>query len=269
MNAIQFYYTIQFYANITQHSRFYFQEISKAMNDAIEKKIDSITDTADPREISGIDRLQKYRDELYTLIKTSTLTITNVGAYNSDILVKHANYPADYRTFAYLKLTIDNVSTYAREIDYNRLGPMLECSFRKPNNKKPYFLEDATGMKLYMGNATTVTGSFDYIKHPVTFNMGVESDLINSGVGVLTINTAYIATEVSVYNGIKYQIGDEFTTNGVLTDLTSGQVILKSKTTTTDLPEKCHDELAKSAAAILLGNTSAFENSAFAEKEKS
>lgn len=268
MNAIQFYYAIQFYANITQHSRFYFQEVSKAMNDAIEKKIDSITDTENPNELEGIDRVQVFRDELYTLLKTQTLIITNTGTYNTNIAIKHANYPTDYRTFAALTLTIDGVTTYARETDYNRRGPMLECSFRRPNLKKPYFLEDSTGIKIYTGNATTVIGALDYVRHPATFNMGVEQDLINAGVGVLTINTTYIATEVSVYNGIQYQIGDEFTTNGVLTDLTSGQVILESITTTSDLPDKCHEELAKSAAVILLGNTSAFENSAFAEKEK-
>lgn len=267
MNAIQFYYAIQFYANITQHSRFYFQEVSKAMNDAIEKKIDSITDTENPRELEGIDRLQVFRDELYTLLKTHTLVITSSGTYNTNIAIKHANYPTDYRTFAALTLTIDGVTTYARETDYNRRGPMLECSFRRPNLKKPYFLEDSTGIKIYTGNATTVVGTLDYVKHPATFNMGVEQDLINAGVAVLSINTAYIATEVSVHNGIQYQIGDEFN-SGATTTLTSGQVILKSKTTTSDLPEKCHDELAKSAAAILLGNTSAFENSAFAEKEK-
>jgi hypothetical protein len=33
------------------------------------------------------------------------------------------------------------------------------------------------------------------------------------------------------------------------------------------MPEKCQDELVKLAASILLGVTSAFENSAFAEKE--
>lgn len=267
MNAIQFYYAIQFYANITQHSRFYFQEVSKAMNDAIEKKIDSITDTENPRELEGIDRLQVFRDELYTLLKTHTLVITNSGTYNTNIAIKHANYPTDYRTFAALTLTIDGVTTYARETDYNRRGPMLDCSFRRPNLKKPYFLEDSTGIKIYTGNATTVVGTLDYVKHPATFNMGVEQDLINAGVAVLSINTAYIATEVSIHNGIQYQIGDEFN-SGATTTLTSGQVILKSKTTTSDLPEKCHDELAKSAAAILLGNTSAFENSAFAEKEK-
>jgi hypothetical protein len=270
MNAIQFYYSINFYANITQHTRFYYQEVSKAMNDAIDKKIDSITDTVKTNELSGIDRIQKYRDELYTLLKTSSTAATNVGAYNDNVYINHVNYPTDYRTFVALTVTVNGNTTYARETNYNKRGPLLECSFRKPTNKKPYCLEDSTGLLIYKGDSTSISVcKLDYIKHPVEFNMGLESDLISAGVGVLAINTTYIATEESVYNSIKYKIGDEFTTNGVLTTLASGQVILKSKTTTTDLPEKCHDELAKSAAAILLGITGDFNESAFAEKEKS
>lgn len=268
MNTVQFGYAIDMYCNVTKHSRFFYQEKSKAMNDAIMKKIDSITDTAKQNELNGLDRIQKFRDELYTLLKPYTLTITNVGAYNEFVNVKHANYPTDYQTYAATTFTINGITTYGRDrMDYNNRGPMLDCSFRKPNNNKPYVLEDATGLKIYLGDGTISSATLDYIKIPATFNMGVEEDLINYGAGVLTINTDYIATEVSVYNSIQYQIGDEFATNGVLQDLTSGQVILKSKTTTTDLPEKCHDELAKIAAEILLGVTGAFDNSAFADKE--
>jgi hypothetical protein len=96
--------------------------------------------------------------------------------------------------------------------------------------------------------------------------MGDESQYINAGVGVVTIGASYIATELSVQNGVTYQIGTQFTA-AVTTTLASGQVILASNTTTTDMPEKCQDELVKLAASILLGVTSAFENSAFAEKE--
>lgn len=268
MNTVQFNYAIDFYCNITKHTRFYYQEKSKAMNDAIMAKIDSITDTAKQNELNGIDRIQKFRDELYTLLKSATLTITNVGTINDTIGVKHGDFPTDYQTFASLTLTINGNTTYAKNnMDYNNRGPILDCSFRRPNNKKPYMLEDSTGLKIYLGDGTISANTLDYIKKPVTFNMGVEENLINAGTGVLTITTTYIATEVSVYNSIQYQIGDEFTTNGVLTDLTSGQVIKKSLTTTTDLPEKTHDELAKRAAYILLGVTGDFNESAFAEKE--
>ena len=95
--------------------------------------------------------------------------------------------------------------------------------------------------------------------------MGVESQYINAGTGVLTNATSYIATEESVHNGVTYQIGTQFTS--VNTNLTSGQVIKASNTTTIELPEKCHDQIAKMAAEILLGTVSAFDNADFTEKE--
>lgn len=266
MNAIKVGYAIDLYTNLTHTSRFYNIEKNKAVNDAIMKKIDSITDTINSNQLTGIDRIQKYRDELYTLLKTSTTSPTNVGAYNDDVYINHVNFPTDYQTFAALTLTISNYTTYARETTYNKRGPLLECSFRKPTNKKPYFLEDSTGLIIYKGDSTTISScKLDYIKQPAEFTMGVESQYINAGAGVLTNATSYIATEESVHNGITYQIGDQFTSAN--TNLTSGQVIKASNTTTIELPEKCHDQIAKMAAEILLGTVSAFDNAAFTEKE--
>lgn len=267
MNAIQFSYAIDLYVNRTHSSRFYNVEKNKAVNDAMMKKIDSITDTYNPNKLTGIDRIQKFRDELYTLIKTSTTPATNIGLYNDDITIDHINYPSDYQTFTALTVTIDGKTTYSRDnMNYNTRGPQLECSFRKPNNKKPFFLEDATGVLVYRGIGSTITSpKLDYIKQPVDFNMGTESQYINAGNGVLVNATSYIAVEVSVHNGITYQEGTQFVSSNA--NLTSGKVILTSNTTTCELPEKCHDEIAKMAAEILLGVTKDFEGSAFTEKE--
>ena len=266
MNAIQFAYAIGFYTNLTHASRFYNIEANKAMNDAIMKKIDSITDTDNPNSLAGLDRVQKYRDELYTLIKTSSTAPTVIGTINSNVTINHKTFPTDYQTFVSMNAVIDSATVYCRETDYNKLGPMLECSFRKPNNSKPFFLQDATGLRVYRGIGGTISAvSLDYIKIPAIFNMALESQYIAAGTGVLSNTTVYIAVEESVHNGITRQPGDEFTTAN--TNLTSGLVVLKSLTTTCDLPEKCHDELAKIASAILLGTVGSFENSAFAEKE--
>lgn len=268
MNAIQVYNSVLFYTDRTKGTRYYFQEINKAVNDAIMKKIDSITDTAKNNQISGIDRLQVMRDELYTLMKTSTTVPTVVGLYNDDVMRNHIAFPTDYQVFAALSATIDSVTTYGRDTTYNEVGPLLECSFRKPTNSKVYFLEDSTGLILYRGITGTISGAtLTYVKQPTEFNMGNELNLINAGAGVLTILTSYTAVEDSVYNAIVRPSGTVFTTTGALTDLTSGQVILTSLTTTIELPEKTHDQLCKMAAAILLGITDDYEGSGFTEKE--
>lgn len=267
MNAIQVYYAISVYANVTQHSRFLFQEVNKAVNDAIRDKMDDIIDGPNPQGFSGIDRIQKFRDDLYTMIKTSTSAPTTTTTINGIITENHFNFPTDYQTYVSMTATINGNTTYLRETDYNKVGPLLECSFRKPNNNKPYFLEDGTGLKIYRGiGGTFSSATLTYIKQPTPFYMGNETDLIDAGTGVLTINTSYTAVEESVYNGVTYIPGAVFITNGVLTTLASGQVIKSSILTTIELPEKCHDDVSKMAANILLGVTSAFDNAAFAEK---
>lgn len=267
MNAIQIYYAIGVYTNTTQHSRFLFAEVNKAVNDAIKDKLDDIIDGPGAQGLSGIDRVQKFRDDLYTMIKTSTSVPTTTTTINGIITENHFNFPTDYQTYVSMMATIDNYTTYMRETNYNMVGPLLECSFRKPNNAKPYFLEDRTGLKLYRGiGGTMSSATLTYIKQPTPFYMGNETDLIDAGALVLTINTSYTAVDDSVYNGVTYVAGTVFTTNGVNTALTSGQVILTSILTTVELPEKCHDDVAKMAANILLGVTSAFQNAAFAEK---
>lgn len=269
MNPIQFYNTISLYANVTKRGRYYFSEINEAVKNAVNNKINSITDTANQNQLNGIDRIQKFRDELYTLIKPFNLVITTTRIINDVITEEHAIYPTDYRTFAGLSITINSNTTYARDTTYGQIGPMLDCSFRKSNNKKPYFLEDATGLRLFRGIGGTFSGILYYVKKQQDFYMGTETDLIEAGTGVLTITTNYTAIQDSIYNGITYISGTQFTTNGVLTDLTSGEVILSSILVNTDMPEKTHDQLAKMAAEILMGVNSDFDNAGFAEKEVS
>lgn len=271
MNAIQVYNSVRFYTDRTKGTRYYFQEINQAVNDAIMKKIDSITDT-DKNAQNGIDRLQVMRDELYTLVKSEAATAptgpTTITTVEGDFNVYHHNFPTDYQVYDRMSIVVGGLTTYAKDTTSNQIGPLLDNSFLKPIDKKVFILEDATGLKLYSAAVDTISSvTLTYIKQPVDFNMGTEANLINAGAGVLTINTSYIAVEDSVYNAIVRPSGTMFSTNGALTDLTSGQVILTSLTTTIELPVKVHDDLAKSAAAILLGITDDYEGSGFVEKE--
>jgi hypothetical protein len=272
MNAIETLNAIGLYTDRSKSARYYFQEINQAVNDAIDKKINSITDTDNPNKVSGIDRIQKFRDELYTLIKSTTPAAptgpTTITTVEGDFNKYHVNFPTDYRTYDRMSLITNSVTTYARDTTSNEIGPLLDCSFRCPKKKKIYFLEDATGLSLYSADVDTISSvTLTYIKAPAAFSIGTESNLINEGTGVLTISTSYTAVEDSVYNAIVRKSGTVFSTNGALTDLTSGQVILTSLLTPIELPVKTHDDICKMAAAILLGPTEDFEKSAFAEKE--
>jgi len=245
------------YMDVTRNARFQRIEYDNALNSAIKNFVDSILGTIE-KPISNFQYSQVFSDNLYTLQKTQT------AAPTLDV----ALFPADYRSFDGMYATIGGVAYFCRPTTQNKLGPLLTASFRGPSDTKPYYLQNLTGFKIYHGSGTITSVDLNYVKQPATVTIGKDSQLISAGAGVVTIGQVYIAVDPSVQNGVSYNIGDQFTAAGSTT-LTSGTVILASNTTTCDLPEKTHEQIAKNAASILLGQTQAYNPSAFAEKEAS
>jgi hypothetical protein len=268
MNAIQTMLRVEFYNDTTRSARFFYSDINKAVNDAIElftTKTLGIDADGNPQTFQ---LTQGIRDELYTLIKTATPAITagtaittRVGAYTPN----HVNYPTDYRNLVELAVLIDGYSSYSRPTNYNEIGPMLENVFLKPSNQKTYYNEDSTGFTIWRGTGGTFSSAtLTYIKTPNTFSCGNESLLINAGTSISN-GAVYIAVNDSVHAGVTYIAGTQFTSSSTV--LTSGTVILASNTTPIELPEKTHDEIAKIASGILLGITSDYPKSQFVERE--
>lgn len=269
MNAIQIKERVDFYLDITRNARFSFLTYAKAVNDAIEKIVNDQFGDINNQKPYSFDFIQQVKDNFYTLIKVGNPSITTGTAITNEygsFIPNHVNFPTDYYIFISLDTTIDGIKNYARPLEYNQRGPVFRDSFRAPSNKQAYYLEDATGLTIYRGSTGTLSSvDLTYVKEPATYSIGNESLLINAGAGVLTTSAVYIAVEESVHNGITRQPGDQFTAAN--TNLTSGQVILASNTTTCDLPEKIHEEVAKTAAAIMAGVVSDFNRSAFVNKE--
>lgn len=269
MNAIQIDNRIELYLDATRNARYQRVEKSAAVNDAIKKFIDDRFGDEANRNPYSFQFIQQDRDDLYTLIKSATPTVTNLTAITTDYYttgVSRITNPTDYYTLISWNTTVAGIQTFARPITYNELGPLLEDSLKYPTNKRTYYLEDATGYKFYRGTTGTMTVGIEYIKTPATYSMGTDAQLIDAGVGVLTIGLSYIATEVSVQNSVTYQPGTQFTA-AVSTTLTSGQVILASNTTTCDLPDKVHEIIAKMAADILSGVVSDYTRAQSIEKQ--
>lgn len=258
MNAIAIMNRIDFYNDVSRSARFYFSDYNKAVNDAVQNYIERRLGDEDQRRPDNLQWIQQIRDELYTLLKSATLTPSNGTVVTNRYFShtpSHINNPTDYYGFVALNVLIDGYTDYSIHTDYNEIGPLLKDSFRHPTNLKTYYNEDSTGLVVWRGVGGTFTSAaLEYIKQPATFNMGSEDQLINPGGAVLTNGLDYIATEVSVQNAITYQIGTQFTATG--TSLTSGQVILASLTQTIDLPEKAHSDICKAASEIMLLVTS-------------
>ncbi len=268
MNAIQILERVYMYMDTTRNARFSFLDYNKAINDAILKFVDDKFGDIQGKNEYGFELLQQIRDDLYTLIKTSSPAVTTLTPVTNDYytsIVNHVNDPVDYYEFVSLQTLISGKTTYVRPTTYAELLPLLEDSFKHPTNKEPYYVDDSTGYQIYRGDSGTLTSAtITYIKVPATYSCGNESQLINTG-GTLAIGTDYIAIETSVNAATTFQPGTQFTAAGVT--LTSGQVILASNTTTCDLPDKVHNEIAKTAASILSGTVSDYQRSGFTEKE--
>lgn len=194
------------------------------------------------------------RDNLYSLIKYVNPTITLISQSLSDNLtINHINYPSDYHYFSSLINRIDgNFIETKTNLTYNQLSDILIDPFRKPDNERVYTLEDSTGWRIYRGYGGALTNELAYLITPSEWSIGTESDLIDEGIGVLTIGVNYTSTSEVVESGIKYQAGDQF--NAGSADLTSGQVISSSVLVDSNLPPTVFEEVAARVAYFLLGS---------------
>lgn len=259
MNAIQVKQRIDFYINLTASARFTFAEYNLAVNDAVNEFINQQVGDEEGRDPKSFEWIQQIRDNLFTIIKTASPTVTNgtvvTSPYYSSI-PSHFLYPADYDTFVSLATIVSGIQSYARPTTYNQLGPLLQDSFKHPTNTKTFYVEDSTGMTVYRGTTGTMTVSLTYLKLPTPFSIGAETQLVTT---TLTNALSYYATEVSVYSGVTYQIGSTILGTGAA--LTSGQAILITNTSPLDLPEKVHERLAKWSAGKLLASIGMLEQS--------
>jgi len=164
------------------------------------------------------------RESLFTLIKTSTPTLTTTTA-TSTYTINHFNYPADYEYFSGIDVFVDGVLTEVVPLANDEENKMLLNTFKIPNKRKTYHLEDGTGYKIYGPPTGVITASFTYLITPSDVYTGNEANQLNAG-ATLTNLIVYVAIEQSVYNAVTYNPGDSITGTGAT--LTSGQVILNS-----------------------------------------
>lgn len=274
MNPIEIYQRINFYNNLTASARFTFAEISISVNDSMSEYIYAEMGDEEQRDPKNFQWNQRIRDNLRTLIKKSSPTITNGTTLTNEYYSStptELSLPADYNTFVELMVNCSGITSYARPTTYNELGPILESSFKHPKKNKYYYCESresTTSLTLWRDPLLTVSSAIlTYIKIADTFSIGSETQLISNTSTVLTNAAAYYATEVTVFNGVTYQIGATITGNGV-NALTSGQVILASATTNCELPASVHERICKWASSKLLASIGMLQDSAAIEYQE-
>ncbi len=270
MNAIATKIRIDYYNDLTRSARFTFAEIAIAVNDAIQQFIDEKIGDEMSQNPENFQWTQQMRDDLSTIIKTASPTISNgavVTTRYGSFIPSSFTTPTDYYYFVSLSTLIDGFTSYARPITYNELGPLLQDSFKMPTNKLTYYVEANGTYTVWRGPSGTFTSAgLTYLKIPNTYSCGQESQLLTTG-ATLTNALVYYATEVSVYVSVTYQPGDVITGTGAA--LTSGQVILSTNTVPIELPERVQDDICKLASVNLLKVIQLFDSSQAIQSEVS
>lgn len=250
MNALQMRLRIDELNDRVKSPRFTDDKYYSAINQAIQMTINDRIDNIKDKKRYSVQSIQRVRDELYTLIIAGTAIVPV-----SDIIA----YPANYYHYLQLNCVIGGVTSYARPTDYNRVGPLLDNSWKKPSDTKPYYIEVGTGLKVLHGTGTFTSGILDYIKIPNTVSIGNAGQKLTSASGNLATTTNYYVYDECVHNGVTYYDGALFTTSGVAAALTSGTVILASNVVNCDLPEILQNEVVRLASAIMNGTVEDYQ----------
>jgi len=260
MNAIQMRERIDQYVDRTRTARHedisYYNAINAAINMILKDRLEPIR----LRRKYSVQRTQRIRDELYTLVSTTTPTLM--------VANNLVPFPADYYYFLQLDITISSVIYSASITSYNELGPLKENPFMKPSAVKPYFVETATDLRVYWDDSGLLTYELIYIKQPALVSIGEERDKISTVVA-LTAATVYYVYEDATYaatvttgtgavvtSGQVLAAGETFTATGA--NLLTGIVINTAKVVNSDFPVNMHEEICKQAAEIMEGTVEQF-----------
>ena len=251
MNAVAQRERADFYMDRTRNARFSYFQYAVAFREVQMWYFDKYK-----KDTNGV------RDNLYTLIQYANPAITLISqSLSQNLAINHINYPTNYHFFSSLINYVDGALVETKPTDYNQLNNLLLDSFRKPDNKRVYVLEDSTGWRILRGYGGALTNELVYLISPSDWSIGTESDLIDEGAGVLTVGVSYTATSDVVESGIKYQAGQQFIAGS--TTLTSGQVLPTSVLVDSNLPDTVAEEVARISAYLLQGSVSDLQKAGF------
>lgn len=243
--------SVDLYMDRSRNARFSLYQYAKAFRQVQQWVFDAFK-----KDENGV------RNYLYTLIKYANPSITTISqSLSQNLTINHINYPADYRFFSSLLNYVDGVLIETKPTNYNQLSNLLLDSFRKPDNKRCYYLEDSLGWRILRGYGGALTNELTYLIDPSEWSIGTETDLIDAGTGVLTAGVSYTATSEVVESGVNYQPSQQFLAGS--TTLTSGQVIPTSVLVNSNLPDEVQEKLCQLVAQVLQGSVSAFDKANF------
>jgi len=266
MNILQIHDMVKFWIDEYQSPRQSDERIDQAIWSASKSIVDEKYDHSKQNHPNdSIERFQRVRDELYTLVNVTPnpyLAVTNNN-------VPAALIPEGYKYLLLLEagISVDGgtgepsdgwqvifpVTTDQRR-DFIRKNP-----YRKPKSSGMfelyYYWENINGFDLYVENDATgiiEVVKMTYLKEPVENFIGTT----RAAGYTPSSNTPAIAKGDLVYDGDSYNRGDSFTISSGTTF--AGEDALTGFTNS-DLPITLHEEIAKKAAVFVLESVNLYE----------
>lgn len=267
MNYNQLHTAVKIYADKTSSLElpaFEPEELDFWINSAIVKIVKTRYSGLNVKGES-VEESQKRIEDLRTLIKETRISPTDPSSpatsYKPNTVT--AALPDDYWLAISEDVTLTIGSTDVRGSVYQITSDRYSQLVNDPYSPHILHYGEAQPLRLFNGsnvelvddgNYTTKYYHLRYIKVPLfvtakAYTTNVSSGDIEPGVTYVT------AANDVVYNGVTYDgtASDEFVgVNGVKTF--SGAGTVKRQLSNTDLPEFIHDEIAKTAANMLLEN---------------
>jgi hypothetical protein len=253
MNIVELENRMMQWVDRARSARFTEIEKDNAVNTAIDQFFYDRYDNIKQHKMYSFEFIQRVRDDLRTLVKTAPLT-------PSGNLV---TYPSDYKHELSFDTIVNGIQKSSRMVSYDEYRIIKSNTFQEPTIEYPVHFEDQNGINVDFGGTGTFSSAIlTYLIAPAI--VFVSTVPIVAGPAVLTIGlTYYVTTNTVTHNAITYQVGQTFiAVNTALTGI--GTVI---NIVNTDLPVSTHEELAKLAASIIIGEVENYSKSKWSEAE--
>ena len=233
-----------------------------ALNEATEEIVNDLLENIKVPEKYTFQSAEAVRTDLSPLINTPA-----AGALSAGVVP----YPADYKYYCILWVTVNGIQVFAKPTTYNKEGEMYSDPFSKPidpganTDGEIFYNERGTGLRVLYGATLPSAYELWYVAQPATLSIGNAGNKITTGSG-LTLSVLYYAYDQTTYNGVTYYPGDLITGAG-LTYTIVGTVIPASVIVNSELTELA-DKICKRASSIMNADISDFQKMKAIDQEE-
>lgn len=263
MNIVQMHEVVRFWLDTIRSPRHEAEEIDKALNISIDKIIDEKYTHASLLHASdAFQKTQKVRDQLgkiVTRLSVSGGELEMPSPISSGEGKVNIVNPDNFRYLLDFMLYEGTTGYICYPTDFNSKNTLKKNPFRKPRTgsySKTYYVEEDGGYLILYPESLTLTNAVIFaLRKPADVKYGFEYDdtkTFNAGEKII------VAEKGTIYNSIKYNIGDEITI-GTETSIESGLVV--HGYTNCELSHTLHEEISRRAAVEILRSTGQQEKS--------